>query len=108
MLTKIQALVKGIEYSTGDKPRMYTTEFIKLLARIQLEIAAADKHRPEMTDATLQELLWVIEWNPNEKRYMEEDAKEVVDAMTKANMTFKQLRPVAYKLVSKYNTTRAA
>ena len=108
MLTKIQALVLGIEYSTGDKPRMYTTEFIKLLARIQREIADAHKHRPEMTDATLQELLSVFELNPNEKRYMEEDAKEVVDAMTKANMSFKQLCPVAYKLVSKYNTTRAA
>ena len=108
MLTKIQALVKGIEYSIGDKPRMYTTEFIKLLARIQLEIAAADKHRPEMTDATLQDLLSIIELNPKEKRYMEEDAKEVVDAMTKAKMSGEQLRTVAYKLVSKYNTTRAA
>ena len=107
MLTKIQALVKGIEYSIGDKPRMYTTEFRKHLARIQLEIAA-DKHHPQMTDATLQELLWVIEWNPKEKRYMEEDAKEVVDAMTKAKMSAEQLRTVAYKLVSKYNTTRAA
>lgn len=107
MLTKIQALVKGIEYTTGDKPRMYTIDFRKHLARIQREIAVAEDH-PAMSDATLQELLWVIEWNPNEKRYMEEDAKEVVDAMTKARMSGNQLRTVANKLVSKYNTTRAA
>ena len=107
MLTKIQALVKGIEYSTGDKPRMYLVEFRDHLARIQREIAVAEDH-PAMTDAALQELLWVIEWNPNEKRYMEEDAKEVVDAMTKARMSGKQLLTVANKLVSKYNTTCAA
>ncbi len=107
MLTKIQALVKGIEYSTGDKPRMNHVEFRKHLARIQREIAVAKDH-PAMTDDALQELLWVIEWNPSEKRYIEEDAKEVVDAMTKARMSGKQLLTVANKLVSKYDTAGAA